>query len=301
MAEALSRVSVGIGRGARPRPEVLGLSVSEPDHLPSRAKDLLLKHAVVNLVERVSRRYYLARLGIIEGWFREPGLTQFIMIWLPGVDYVPMSVASHWVSGGRHFIEILFDVRGEGTEALARSEGSVVGVAGPLGRALEVDPLSGPHLIVAGGSAIAAVARIAAALANAGSKPTLVWGVRSGADIGSVPERLGLRDVAELVLCSEDCSVGFCGRASDAALELFRSRRWGGVVLAGPRQMLLTLSTEMLREGVDPIVITESMVKCGTGLCGECVLPGGVTLCRSGPAFRASEVLNHLRGAGGWR
>ncbi len=295
MAKALSSASVGFGRGMHPRPNILDLSTSEPFNHPSIVRNLLLKHAVVTSVERVSRRYYLARLEVVERWFRTPGLTQFIMVWIPGIDCIPLSVAKHRVSAGRHVIEVLFDIRGDGTEALAGSEGSVVGVVGPLGRVLKLEPGGGPRLIVAGGSAVAAVARIAEFLARTSSKPTVVWGVRSGVDVGFVLERLGLSDTAELVLCSEDCSIGFCGMASDAALKLFRSARWEDVILAGPRQMLLTISTELLKEGVDPVVITESMVKCGTGLCGECVLPGGTALCRSGPAFRASEVLEHLR------
>ncbi|MEM4675820.1 MAG: dihydroorotate dehydrogenase electron transfer subunit, partial [Nitrososphaerota archaeon] len=68
---------------------------------------------------------------------------QFLMVWIPGVDEVPMSISS------RSPLGITFRKVGEATGALFKlRRGDLLGVRGPLGRGFE---LKGEKILVVGG------------------------------------------------------------------------------------------------------------------------------------------------------
>lgn len=249
-----------------------------------------LKHAKVVKVRRLSRKYLLAELELIEPFDIPPGPAQFVMIWLPGIDYMPMSITEY--DGSR--ITIFFSIRGEGTRALANSTGKVVGVVGPLGKALAINAKSS-HLLVAGGTGLAPIIRLAKELNDLGLLTAVIWGTRGAEDVGEVP--VYFREVTgfELSVCTEDCSVGYCGRATDLVSEVLPKFEGGEVIVAGPNDMLATVADLGIKAGTDPVLILESMVECGLGICGSCILgKTGLRLCRDGPAFRASEVMGYL-------
>ncbi|MCD6324533.1 MAG: dihydroorotate dehydrogenase, partial [Desulfurococcales archaeon] len=124
-----------------------------------------MRHAVISSVEKLSRRYLLARLKLLENLPSEPLPTQFVMLWVPRIDYLPMSVA--WYTSEE--LHIFFSIRGEGTEALSKHEG-VVGVVGPLGRGLRPEECGSRCLIAAGGTGLASVIRLAEGLRRAGAE-----------------------------------------------------------------------------------------------------------------------------------
>ncbi len=250
----------------------------------------VLRHARVTRVRRLSRRYLLAELELFEPLESPPGPAQFVMIWLPGIDYIPMSVADY--DDGR--IHIFFSARGEGTRALANSKGKVVGVVGPLGRPLAINAKSS-YVLVAGGTGLAPIIKLARGLNDMGLLTAVIWGTRSSEDVGEVPFYFKEVTGSELTICTEDCSVGFCGRAVDLAEEVIPELGDIEVVAAGPNDMLTAVADLGMRVGTDPVLILETMIECGLGVCGRCILGStGLRLCRDGPAFRASEVLDYL-------
>jgi len=250
----------------------------------------LIKHARVIKVRRLSKRYLLAELELLEPLDAMPKPTQFVMIWIPGVDYIPMSIADYDTSR----ITVFFAVRGEGTEALSNSAGRVVGVVGPLGKALTINSKAS-YVLVAGGTGLAPIIRIAKELSNLGISPAVVWGTRRSEDVGEVPRYFREVTGIELSVCTEDCGIGYCGRATDYISHILPSLRDIEVIAAGPNDMLVTIANLGFKAGIDPVLILESRVNCGLGICGSCVLGNsGSRLCREGPAFRASEVINYL-------
>ena len=249
-----------------------------------------LKHARVVRVRKLSRRYLVADLKLIEDFDVPPGPAQFIMIWIPGVDYIPMSVANYEDST----ISIFFSIRGEGTRVLAESEGKILGVAGPFGKALPVSSRY-EYVLVAGGTGLAPIIRLAKELNELGLLKGVIWGTRTAEDAGDVPSYFKEVTGYSFSLCTEDCSMGFCGRATDLASLVIPRFKECEVIVAGPNDMLAAVANLELVLGRDPILIMESMVECGLGLCGSCVLGRtGLTLCKDGPAFRASQVLDYL-------
>jgi len=249
-----------------------------------------LKHARVAKIKRLSRKYLLAELELIEPLETSPGPAQFVMIWIPGIDYIPMSIADY--NGSK--ITLFFSIRGEGTEALASSTGKVVGIIGPLGKVLAINTKSS-HLLVAGGTGLAPIIRLAKELNELGLLTAVIWGTRGSKDVGEVPMYFKEVTGFELSVCTEDCSAGYCGKATDLISEILPKFKGNELVIAGPNDMLATAADLGIKAGTDPILILESTVECGLGVCGSCILgKTGLRLCRDGPAFRASEVMDYL-------
>lgn len=250
----------------------------------------IMRHAKVVKVRKLSRRYLLAELELIEPLEEAPGLIQFVLIWLPGVDYMPMSIADY--DGSK--VSVFFSIRGEGTRALANSAGRVVGLVGPLGKALTVNTGSN-YVLVAGGTGLAPLIMLAKKLSKLGLLTAVAWGTRRGEDVGTVPTYFKEVTGTELIVYTEDCSLGFCGKAVDFISKALPSLNGNEVVAAGPNDMLATIADLCFKAGVDPVLVLESTVKCGLGICGSCVLgETGLRLCREGPAFRASKVIDYL-------
>ncbi len=214
-----------------------------------------------------------------------PGPMQFYMVWLPGLEEVPMSVADFV---GRR-VSILVKPRGPTTSALASSRpGNIVGVRGPFGRPFEPP---GKVLAVAGGSGVAPFIYMSRLL---GSRLTVVYGARSAGEVGLLPSLLESNG-ASVAVATEDGTAGYRGTAVDLALELLGRERYDNVVAAGPPAMLKALGRALKGMGLEPMISVEAMVKCGMGACGSCALPGTTRLlCLEGPVFRYSEALGWL-------
>lgn len=219
-----------------------------------------------------------------------PGPMQFYMVWLPGLEEVPMSTADY--EDGR--VYILVKPRGPTTRALANSRpGSLVGLRGPFGKPFQP---RGMILGVAGGSGVAPFIYMARLL---GPRLTVVYGARTAGDVGSVPRLLEIHS-AHVLVATEDGSKGYQGTSVDLALEVLGGERPDYVVAAGPPAMLLALGRALEPLGVESWVSVEATVKCGIGACGSCTLPGTTfLLCLDGPVFRYRDALGWLREAVG--
>lgn len=217
-----------------------------------------------------------------------PKPAQFFMVWVPGVDEVPLSVADYDAGEGLTFI---YEVRGLGTLRLSElNPGSFIGLKGPLGKPLEVAEGSSVLLVV-GGSGVAPVPYITKYLASKGHRFEVVWGVKKKSELFNLGSFMN--GVEYLHVATEDCSVGYCGLASELAERLLEKNKYDLVVGIGSKGMLRVLCRTT--EGTPTYVVLESIVKCGIGLCGSCYLPlTGKLLCVDGPVFRCEEVIKYL-------
>ena len=127
--------------------------------------------AVVTVVEVVSETPSVTTLSVDRAFAFEPG--QFVMVWVPGVDEVPMALSSP--------TSISVQRVGEATEALcAMGPGDRSGSAGRDGRGF---PPVGNVLAVAGGIGAAPLLP----LAEAGRVATFLLGARTAAESRSRP------------------------------------------------------------------------------------------------------------------
>ncbi|ADV64872.1 dihydroorotate dehydrogenase [Desulfurococcus mucosus] len=250
--------------------------------------------AKVVSTERLSSSMYMKKVKLLDGDTVEPKPFQFILIWVPGVDLLPMSVAG-FTSGE---ITLVVRERGEGTRKLLHYDG-FLGVSGFHGKGFE--PWGYRRILfVAGGSGIAPFFHLAEKAWEKDIVVDVVWGVREAGELFN-PARLLGKPRGDVYVATEDCRVGYCGRASHLASRLVAGNpgKWDAVIASGPIG-LLREACGSLGGFLDVYVNLEAYVKCGVGACGSCVLkPHGLLLCRHGPVFKCSEVEEFLKGGTG--
>ncbi len=230
----------------------------------------------------------------------QPG--QFFMIWVPGVDEVPMSV-SFWESP--HAGVTVLPV-GEATQALvSMSKGQYIGVRGPFGNHFEVQPERA--LVVGGGIGMAALRLLVYSLFEVSKHVTLLMAARTADDLIFVDEFTKLaRKGLVLKLATDDGSAGFKGLASDAAESIISKSDFDIMYTCGPELMMVELCKIAYRKGIQIQASLERFMKCGCGICGSCALDTtGDLVCLDGPVFswnqlaKISEFGNYCRDSTG--
>lgn len=200
---------------------------------------------------------------------------QFLMVWIPGIDEVPMSISS------RSPLGITFRRVGEATEALFRlRRGDLLGIRGPLGRGFELK--GGKILVVGGGVGVAPLYPLVEDASMKGIETHVVIGARTREELVFADRMTGL--ASKITVLTEDGSAGIKGMAGDFAEEAIRSGGYDQVYACGPEGMLLRVFRAAEECGVGVQVALERYVKCGVGLCGSCGI-GQYLVCRDGPVF----------------
>jgi len=214
------------------------------------------------------------------------------MVWIPGVDEVPMSLSAIDVDG---LSAITVKRVGEATESLHKLRvGDLIGVRGPYGRGFTIR--RGRCLAVAGGIGVSAIAPLVERLADAGSDVTVVYGARTGSELVLV-ERLR-RSSKRLIITTEDGTVGQKGLATDP-LDTLLDEGFDIVYTCGPEAMMYRVFLEADRRGIPVEACLERIMRCCVGICGSCVVDG-VRLCVEGPVL-GSETLRRLEEFGKFR
>lgn len=232
----------------------------------------------------------------------KPG--QFVMVWLPGVDENPMSVA--YDDGAE--TKITFFAVGDMSEGLARCQvGDLVGLRGPFGTSYEWKP--GQHIVlVAGGYGAAPMYFIAESTVGHGCTLEVIVGARGKEHLLYLEEFEKLPHVS-LHIATNDGSVGYKGFNTEVLEKLLASCPAPGkgkklkkgecdpidqIFGCGPEMMLKRISEIAAAHNIPAQLSMERYMKCGFGLCGNCVMdPLGIRMCTEGPVVK-NEVLLQL-------
>ncbi len=230
----------------------------------------------------------------------KPG--QFIMVWMPGVDEVPMSVAEDDGAQTR----ITFFAVGDMTNEFAKLQvGDLAGLRGPFGTHYEWEP--GQHIVlVAGGYGAAPMYFVAKETVGHGCTLEVIVGARSKEHLLFVKELESLPHVS-LHIATNDGSEGYKGFNTDILEKLLSScprdsksakkkdcHPIDQVFGCGPEMMLKKISEITAKYEVPSQLSMERYMKCGYGLCGNCVIdPLGIRMCVEGPVVK-NEVLLKL-------
>lgn len=208
---------------------------------------------------------------------------QFLMVWVPGVDEVPMSASYVYGEKGITVKEV-----GEATRALSRLRpGDLIGVRGPYGHGFELLP--GQTLIVGGGSGMASLLTAADSI-NDPEKLDILIGARTSNELIFI-ERAKLLS-KEVRISTDDGSKGLKGTVVEMASEHLAKKSYDTVLGCGPEKMLYALLDVCDKAGVPCQLSLERYMKCGTGLCGSCAIDG-LRVCADGPVF-PGDVLRRL-------
>ena len=244
-------------------------------------------HRAVEVAEIVKRSEKVATLFFRDELSSEAVPGQFVMVWVPGVDEIPLSLSHIGELCG-----VTVKAVGDATSALLQlKRGSLLGIKGPFGRGFSTSAKSA--LLVAGGIGIACLAPLARALKRSSEKVVLLYGAKTAQDLvlaDELVEELG-RSCVELV--TEDGSAGRRGLVTDFLSQALDEHKPDAVYTCGPEEMMYKVVCTCLERGVWVEASLERWMKCGMGICGHCVLDNaGLLVCRDGPVFSGQQLLS---------
>jgi dihydroorotate dehydrogenase electron transfer subunit len=212
---------------------------------------------------------------------------QFLMVWVPGVDEIPMGV-SWWDSP---IVGITVLPIGDATTKLSSlQEGDWVGIRGPFGSAFTLD--SKRALIVGGGIGIAPLRPLVYMLLDDRTDVTLLIAAKNQRELVFLEEFSDLSyNKFTLKISTDDGSLGFKGFATDAVRNDLNVLDYDTVYTCGPELMMFGLLQQVRDSKVRFQASLERFMKCGCGICGTCTMdPTGTLVCVDGPVYAKAQL-----------
>lgn len=207
----------------------------------------------------------------------EPG--QFVMIWIPGVDEVPMGLSHTRKRSG-----ITVKNVGESTQALHNMEvGDKIGIRGPFGRGYELE--GNKILAVVGGVGAASLKTAIERYVEDGEKVVCALGAETEEELLFREEFL---ELSHLHVTTDDGTAGHHGFVTELVDDLL-DREIDSVITCGPEVMMKRVVDMCLEKDVPVQASLERFIKCGLGLCDSCAI-NGYQVCRDGPVFWGEEL-----------
>ena len=217
---------------------------------------------------------------------------QFMMVWVPGIDEIPMSISR--VNQGVEFAAARV---GDATMRLHElNKGDLLGVRGPLGKGIVFPkaPEEKIMLLVAGGCGSPPIAFAAEVAIRLGFVVDVALGAPSKAELlfHNRFKELEAQGIRRLIVATDDGSEGLLGTSVDAATFLLDTDpAYSACFACGPEGMLVNLYKLMQKHSIPLQVSLERYMKCGVGLCGHCIIDKkGTRVCHEGPVFDAKHL-----------
>jgi len=208
---------------------------------------------------------------------------QFFMIWIPGIDEIPMS-ASHIEKNVKG---ITFRKVGDATNALFKlKKGDKIGIRGPFGNGFKIQGKN--ILFVGGGTGIATLAPSVKLAISKKISITVILGVKNKNEL-FFQDKLK-KYGAKIYVTTDDGSKGVKGFATGLAKELINKEKFDSVITCGPEIMMKNLY-DMCKK-ISFQASLERYMKCGIGLCGQCCIGEGLRVCKEGPIFDGKMLKN---------
>lgn len=189
-------------------------------------------------------------------------------------------------------IELLYRIKGRGTAMMATWEpGTVVSLVGPLGRGFSPLARGERVALVGGGIGVAPLAFFGDRHRAGGGA---ILGFRGGLEVCAA-DRLRTAGY-EVVVTTEDGSVGRKGRVIEPLAEILESGEIDRVLTCGPWPMMAAVAAQARRHEVPCEAALEREMGCGIGVCLGCVVATGdphrpyLRVCTDGPVVPAQAV-----------
>jgi dihydroorotate dehydrogenase electron transfer subunit len=205
---------------------------------------------------------------------------------------------SRRAGGGPRTIEVMFDVRGPGSEALAALRPhDLIDVVGPVGRGFTIPTRQYSCLLVGGGIGATPLFFLADELLAAGKRVDVLWGGARASRLLNPIEAKRIGTVSDFA--TDDGSVGHHGLVTELLAEMIERCGTEVVYACGPHGMLRETSRIAVEHDVPVQVAVEELMGCGIGVCMTCVTPvftregTHVTYARTcvdGPVFNGARV-----------
>lgn len=214
---------------------------------------------------------------------------QFIMVWVPGVDEIPLSISSVYPDG---LASVTVAEVGEATKALnSMRVNDLIGVRGPFGKHFKI--YGNRALIIGGGTGMAPLLMLTNRVLNMGIEAIVIEGAETKNKIVFLEELTFLSKMRngsiKVFFTTEDGSYGIKGLITDLAEEMLRKEKFDIVYACGPEGMIRKIYEITERYSVDMQASLERYMRCAIGICGSCVI-GGYRVCSDGPVFSKTQM-----------
>lgn len=212
----------------------------------------------------------------------KPG--QFLMLWAPGVDEIPLSV----LKAEEGQVSVAVKKVGDATRHIHElQKGDVVGVRGPFGTSFTES--RGRVLLVGGGTGTAPLLFLAKRLAAKADRLSFIVGAKTRAELVYLQDLNLLCSDESVISTTEDGSFGVQCLATEPLEDLLEKESFNMVYTCGPEKMMRKVFDIAERRRIPMEASLERLMRCGFGLCGSCVI-GKYRVCRDGPVFSLSQL-----------
>ena len=213
----------------------------------------------------------------------EPG--NFAMVWIPGVNELPMSVM---IGKGQDEAGFTVRKRGESSTALYNLKiGDKIGVRGPYGNSFEIT--NGKILLIGGGTGLVPLMRLIKY-----SNPDWTTNQITVLMGSKTKEEVFFEDISnkmlthsqnpQIIPVTEDGSYGEKGYVTDVLEKLLEENTYDAIYTCGPELMMHKVVKLANEKGIFVQASLERMMKCGVGICGSCCVNEDL-VCRDGTVF----------------
>ena len=206
---------------------------------------------------------------------------QFAMVWIPGINELPMSIMISSESG-----KAAFTVRKHGlasTGLFNVKVGEKIGVRGPYGNTFDLK--EGKLLLVGGGTGLVTMMRLLK-FVKPSDDVTVLIGAKTKDEVffEDLTNSLLENNTHKVLISTDDGSYGEKGFVTELVEKLVSETHYNGVYVCGPEIMMQKTVQSAHSRDIFVQASLERMMKCGVGICGSCCV-GEELVCKDGTVF----------------
>ncbi len=213
---------------------------------------------------------------------------QFLMVWIPRAEELPMSV----MVSEKGYAAVTIRKLGFGSTALYnKGIGEILGIRGPYGNQFKIDTDTKKVLLVGGGTGLVPLLRLTTKLNELKIDTTVIIGARSKEEVFFEKQANDFLDKTKhkVIISTEDGSYGVKGYATDVMSLIVNREKFDTVYTCGPELMIKKIFDIGLRNSLSIQVSLERYMKCGVGMCASCCI-GDQLVCRDGTVFNEMQL-----------
>ncbi len=243
---------------------------------------------IVEIEEVIKESPSVKTFAFNDEWCSTAKPGQFVMMWIPGVDEVPMSLST---IGRRGLSSVTVAEVGNATKAVhQKTSGDLLGIRGPFGNGFSL--VKGKTMIVGGGTGLAPLVPLVEALSALDARITCLLGAKTKDELLFLDriEQLVSRVGGKIVTTTEDGSYGLAGVVTEPAEKILAKERFDMIYTCGKERMMYKVFLLAGRHNTPLQASLERTMRCGIGLCGSCVV-GEFMVCKDGPVLSYDELL----------
>jgi len=244
-------------------------------------------HTTIVTIEKVINETPTVRTLIFSDEVMSQALPgQFAMVWIPGINELPMSIMISEESG-----KAAFTVRKHGSASTGLfnvEEGQQIGVRGPYGNSFDVK--EGNLLLVGGGTGLVPMMRLLT-FVKPTDNVTVLIGAKSKDEVffEDLANNLLKNNPHKIIVSTDDGSYGEKGYVTDLVKRLIDENDFDGAYVCGPEIMMHKTVLAANSKNIFVQASLERMMKCGVGICGSCCI-GEDLVCKDGTIFDGKHL-----------